>query len=119
MFNLKRPCKTCPFKADQGTSFSLGKSRLEEIFSAIAFQCHSTIDYDSFEDPIARQGDKPQQCAGLMSLLHRDNRPNAIMQIAERLGYFDGNKLDHSGVYNSIAECMRDHTKRVSRRVKK
>ncbi len=44
-----------------------------------AFQCHKTIDYDNFDDPAARAGDKPQQCAGLVALLRNADMPNAIM----------------------------------------
>ena len=45
MFKLKRPCTNCPFRKGQGELFELGQSRLLEIFDAVAFQCHRTIDY--------------------------------------------------------------------------
>jgi len=105
MFDLKRPCKTCPFRKGQGELFGLGTERLNEIIEAVSFQCHSTVDYNS-DDPTKRQGDKPQQCAGLMSLLSRENKPNQLMQVGERLGGFFPERLDHSIVYASLADAF-------------
>jgi hypothetical protein len=109
MFKLIRPCENCPFRIGQGERFQLGRLRLEEIFNAVSFQCHKTVDYEQFDDPKERQGKHPQQCAGLMSLLHRAGRHNQIMQIAERLGYFDPNKIDHSEVYSTIDDAIKAH----------
>lgn len=85
MFDLKKPCRNCPFRKGQGELFNLGTARCLEIFNGAAFQCHKTVDYDHEGDPYLRQGKAPQQCAGVMSLLHRANLPNQIMQVAERL----------------------------------
>lgn len=111
MFDLKRPCKTCPFRVDRGDTFGFSAKKLAEIIAAPAFQCHSTVDYEHYGHPRKQQGDKPQQCAGLMSLLHRADKPNQIMQVAERLGHFDPNRLDHSEVYPSIRACAKAHSK--------
>lgn len=95
MFDLKSPCKSCPFRIGRGEKFRLPPDRLREIMTAEAFQCHATVDYSADEgDRVARAGDKPQQCAGLMAVLHRINRPNTIMQIASRLGHLDLDALD-------------------------
>jgi hypothetical protein len=88
-FKLIRPCATCPFRKGQGALFAMPRPRLRAIFSAIAFQCHKTVDYSKFEDDMARQGKHPQQCAGLMSILHRAGSDNTIMQVGQRMGYFD------------------------------
>lgn len=109
MFKLTRPCNNCPFRKGQGKLFGMHRFRLREIFGAVAFQCHKTVDYDA-EDEADRHGDKPQQCAGLMSLLHRAGRSNTIMQVGERLGSFNPSRLDHSDVYESIEACEADHT---------
>jgi hypothetical protein len=109
MFKLTTPCTNCPFRKGIGETFKLEKDRLEEIFQAAAFQCHKTVDYDHFNDPIGRQGDKPQQCAGLMSLLYKAGKPNQIMQVAQRLGYFDPDKLDHEASYSTLKECLKAH----------
>lgn len=92
MFDLKRPCSNCPFRKGQGELFQFPLLRLWEIKHATAFQCHKTVDYNHFDDSDKRQGKHPQQCAGLMAILQRENCANSIMQVAER---FD---IDLSGL---------------------
>lgn len=115
MFKLIRPCVNCPFRIGQGEKFGLQRERLREIFDAPAFQCHKTVDYDSGAvdqdgEDLPQPGDKPQQCAGLMSLLHRAGEPNQIMQVAERLGFWDPATLDHADVYATIDAAIAAHT---------
>jgi hypothetical protein len=110
MFDLKRPCHNCPFRKGQGELYSLGAERCLEIFDATSFQCHQTVDYEHWDEPHGRQGKHPQQCAGVMSILHRANLPNQIMQIAERTGFADFSKLDHSQVYEGIGEALDAHS---------
>lgn len=110
MFKLKKPCKHCPFRKGQGELFNLGTDRCLEIFNGDAFQCHETVDYDHEEDPYLCQGKNPQQCAGVMSLLHRANLPNQIMQVAERLGAVNFSELDHTNVYDDIADAIEAHS---------
>lgn len=43
---------------------------------------------------VVYKNDAPQQCAGVMAILHRENRPNDAMQIAERLGLWNPATLD-------------------------
>jgi hypothetical protein len=109
MFDLIRPCSTCPFRKGQGERFQLHPERLAEILIAPAFQCHKTVDY-SADDGKPNAGDAPQQCAGLMSLLHRAGCPNQIMQIGERLGGFFPDRLDHRTVYDSLRTALKAHT---------
>lgn len=110
MFDLKRPCVSCPFRRGVGSTFGLGEGRIKEIFEASAFQCHRTVDYDRWDDPAGRAGDRPQQCAGLMAVLHRSNRHNQIMQIAERLTNFDPASVDPAGeAYASCEEALAVH----------
>lgn len=114
MFDLKRPCVNCPFRIGQGSLFQLGRQRIEEIVEATAFQCHKTVDYSNFEDAEARAGDRPQQCAGLMAVLHRSGRHNQIMQVAERLTDFDPATVDPDGVaYRSIDDAMAAHVRGI------
>lgn len=113
MFDLKRPCLNCPFRRGLGSTFMLPSQRLREIFDAPAFQCHKTVDYDRFDDKEARAGDRPQQCAGLMAVLHRSGSPNQIMQVAERLTGFDAGMVDPAGeAYGSIDEAAAAHAGR-------
>ncbi|APZ81834.1 hypothetical protein vBEliSR6L_69 [Erythrobacter phage vB_EliS_R6L] len=90
--------------------FELGEARLDEILAAPAFQCHKTVDYSQYDDAEARAGDRPQQCAGLMAVLHRSGQHNQIMQVAERLTDFDPASVDPDGVaYASIADARAAH----------
>lgn len=109
MFDLKRPCNNCPFRKGMGERFQLAPERLHEIFDAPAFQCHKTLDTSAEDGTPERKGDHPQQCAGLMSLLHRAGRDNQITQVATRLSDFDPANLEHSSVYDSIDDCLRAH----------
>jgi hypothetical protein len=109
MFDLKRPCSNCPFRKDTGRNFALGADRLDEIMASSAFQCHKTVDYDHFDDPEKRSGDRPQQCAGLMALLDAEDQPNQIMQVASRLGCLDTSQLNHSEAYASFADAYAAH----------
>jgi hypothetical protein len=112
MFDLMRPCVTCPFRKGLGSHFQL--RRLEDIRRDVAFQCHKTVDYEAWNDEVKRQGDRPQQCAGLMALLHRMNEPNQIMRVAERIGVLDCAKLDpENEVYATWAEAVRAHEEGV------
>lgn len=113
MFKLRTPCATCPFRKGVGETFQLPRLRLMEILRAQAFQCHKTVNYNDFDDPLARQGEHPQQCAGLMSLLHRAGEPNQIMQVGERFRAFDPSKLTHADVYDTIKDAIKAHSKRV------
>jgi hypothetical protein len=109
MFDLKRPCITCPFRKGQGERFQLDRKRLEEIKSATAFQCHKTVQYKYFNDSRKRQGDKPQQCAGLMAVLIREKRATPIMRVAELFGV-DLTGIDPDGeAYGSWAEVLEAH----------
>lgn len=93
MFDLMSPCVNCPFRKGVGSRFQLTPARLEEIRRAPAFPCHKTIVLDD-EDRQAPHSPNAQQCAGLMALLHREGRPNQIMQVADRLGAIDLGALD-------------------------
>ena len=86
MFDLKRPCSDCPFTRSHASAYQLPPERLADIKAAPAFQCHKTLDSVS-KTPCA-----PQQCAGLMAVLHANGTPNAIMQVASRI--IDHNPAD-------------------------
>ena len=126
MFDLKQPCVNCPFRKGQGSLFRLHQERITQIVKGDAFQCHKTVEYHDESDgpfididgdagfdeqwaPITSM-DKAQQCAGLMAVLHREGRPNAIMQVAERLGEFDPALLDPKGeAYQTLDAARRAH----------
>ena len=109
MFDMKRPCVSCPFRRGMGERFQLRPQRLQSIKRANSFQCHKTVDYDEDGDG-EPGGDKAQQCVGLMAVLHRIKLPNQIMQIAERLGGFNPETLDPDGeAYADWREVLDAH----------
>jgi hypothetical protein len=110
MFDLKRPCKNCPFRKGVGETFQLSPARLREIKHGPAFQCHKTVDYSEWDDPEKRAGDRPQQCAGLMAVLAREGATNTIMQVAERFGHLDLRTLDpNNEAYETWASVLEAH----------
>lgn len=114
MFDLKRPCVNCPFRRGQGSRFGLHPKRLRDIINGVAFQCHKTVDYSRWDNREKRSGDRPQQCAGLMAVLHRSERHNQIMQVAERLTDFDPATVDpNREAYASVEEATRAHVEGV------
>lgn len=110
MFDLKRPCVNCPFRKGQGSRFRLTLDRLLGVIGGVAFQCHKTVDYRDAEEGGPQPGDRPQQCAGLMAVLHRSGRDNQIMQIATRLGSLFPEELDPADeAYGSVEEATAAH----------
>lgn len=112
MFDLKRPCVNCPFRKGQGHLFQLPSERLKEIVEGIAFQCHKTLEFT--EDGENNHGDNPQQCAGLMAVLHKEGRHNQIMQIAERTGFLNPDDLKLEDAYDSLEEVFKAHSGKMA-----
>lgn len=102
MFDHKKPCNNCPFRRSQAKKYNLGKERITEIVNATAFECHKTTGVAASKKP-------PQQCAGLMALLHSANKPNQIMQVAQRLTNYDPATIDKTDTYATIEEAIKDH----------
>lgn len=88
-FDLKTPCKDCPFIKGSSTNTTLPDERLDQIVSDIrhgmSFTCHKTLEKPSCEQ---------QHCAGAMIFLEREERPNQMMRIAERVRSYDYTKLN-------------------------
>lgn len=108
MFDLKRPCKDCPFRRSRAGAYRLKPERLEEIRTATAFQCHKTADYSAGDDE-GRSGDKPQQCAGLMAVLHAQKTPNQIMQVAQRLISYDPGRIETLDTFPTWEDVQKAH----------
>lgn len=92
MFELKIPCKDCPFVCGSSTNTTLAEGRIEGIIDDLhadkTFSCHKTINYDDRDDT-----SNNQFCAGAMNYLIKEGIPNQPMQIAQRLGLMDTSKL--------------------------
>ncbi len=114
-FDLVRPCADCPFRSDRPGYLRadrvrgiLGGGKGRHWWPAVSFPCHKTIDYAETGTMIPPSA---QQCAGLMIILHRENRPNDAMQIAQRLGLWNPAKLDMSApVYASTDDAIKAQT---------
>jgi hypothetical protein len=112
-FDLTRPCGNCPFRNDihfglrpERVRGILGGGKGRDWFPAPSFPCHKTIEYTDDDGAIIPA--TAQQCAGVMIILHRENRHNDAMQIAERLGLWDSSKLNLTApVYASTAAAIR------------
>jgi len=93
-FDLKKPCKDCPFIKGSSTNTTLEEGRLRGIVEDIqdndmSFTCHKTLGYDGKEA-------SEQHCAGAMIYLERIGqygKPNQVMRLAERLGMYKRDEL--------------------------
>lgn len=105
-----RPCTHCPFRRD-APGFLHG-DRAEEIADSLlvsgqSFTCHETNDYDWKSGEAVVTIDS-KHCAGAALVLLAEGRPNQLMQVAERLGYWqepEGQEL----VFDSLVEFVRHH----------
>ena len=75
---VKRPCVNCPFVPNAFPS--LGHGRADQIAQSLlkgdSFTCHKTT-YNAAPTVKA--------CAGAIAVLLKENRPNTLMQLSERL----------------------------------
>lgn len=113
-FNLKKPCKDCPFRTDNG--FMLTVPRVREISESLlrgeSFPCHKTTRHDDEGDYCPDSG-REMHCAGAMIMLERMERPNQIMRVAERLGWYDRNGLDMAApVFESNVRMINTYKER-------
>lgn len=128
-FDLKKPCRECPFRTDSLKGW-LGKERAADIIDGMyvkdqTFSCHKTVEYS--EDLDEETGDQlinnrvnEQHCAGAMILMERKGRANQLMRIAERLRIYDRNKLKmDSPVFQTQKEFIKHHTEHRASRTKK
>jgi hypothetical protein len=112
-FDLKKPCSTCPFRHDVQPFLTL--PRAKEILGEIidedkTFSCHKHNSFD--DDGDVRETKNSQHCAGALILLERANRPNQLMRIAERIGYYDRRKIDMTApVYSSKTAMLAAYRK--------
>lgn len=114
-FDMRKPCPRCPFRSDITQYLTSG--RCDEILTAITdqqqtFSCHKTIETVEDDDgnTDTRSTSDSQHCAGALILLEHEERPNQMMRIMERLGFYDRTKLDmDSPVYESVEDMQEAH----------
>jgi len=112
-YNLKRPCKHCPFRNDIRPF--LRPDRAEEIADSLVrgeFPCHETLDYsDCGNDSAPQDTEKTAHCAGALIMLEHMERPSQMMRICERLGMYDHRQLDMtSPVFTSADDFIHAQT---------
>jgi len=128
-FNLKSPCKDCPYRTDKEPFITQG--RAEELARALLgdgfFYCHKYVDYDLVEEsePLddidaeeQMEGEfyagteSDQMCAGSMIMLEHMGQANQMMRIAERLGMYDHTQMDmEAPVFKSSDEFIKHHAR--------
>lgn len=110
-FNLTKPCKDCPFRSDVRPY--LTTRRVREIIAGLigaqaTFACHKTTKCDDEGETIETR--KTEHCAGALILLERQGKPNQLMRISERLGFYDRTKLDMDApVYRDPRAMIQAH----------
>ncbi len=88
MFDRLKPCKTCPFRTDEHAVRYLGEDRAQEIVDSLMSDCSFTC-HDDLDSPERER----QHCVGAMILLEKNDTPNQIMRIGERIGVYDRHAL--------------------------
>lgn len=107
-FDLKTPCKHCPFRTD--VKPFLRFERAVDIAISItdhdrSFPCHKTTRHDDDGEYVPTQ--KEQHCAGASIMLEKMRMPNQMMRIASR-GAYDRNALDMDApVYENVDAMLR------------
>lgn len=109
-FDLKRPCKDCPFRKD--VTPYLRPDRAAEILDAIerqdqSFTCHKTISGEQQSDEGYVPGETDQFCAGALIMLEKMGSPNRLPRIAEFLKIYDPTQLrGHDNVFDSRTDMI-------------
>lgn len=91
-FDLKQPCKTCPFRLSEPSSPGEQAMVWSGIFKADhSMTCHDTIIRDAAGNAIPHA--KEQHCAGAMLVLEAQGRRNDAMQAAVASGDYRPEEL--------------------------
>jgi hypothetical protein len=119
-FDLRKPCPQCPFRPSAGSY--LHPARAREIAEAVTkgnvtFTCHKTIsgeiEDEDADDQVYRPGHGDQMCAGATLFIEKCGVSNQMLQIAERLGLRDPNRvIPIEDIYESVEDMERGHARR-------
>ncbi|WP_322489413.1 hypothetical protein [Chloroflexus sp.] len=115
MFNLKRPCRDCPFRTDipgylRGTR---ARGIIDDLLGndMHGFACHKTTATveadDGFSETVCT--DESQQCAGALALTYKLGRPNVAARLAVFTGDLDLDALDQEGQVAASREAFIIH----------
>jgi hypothetical protein len=110
-YTMRKPCKNCPFRTD--IEGYLSRARAREIANGLlsggTFSCHKTNDFEDNDEGWTDTVETPdsQHCGGALIFLEKQEQPNQMMRIAERLGLYDMRKLDMDApVFESAREFI-------------
>lgn len=93
MFNLKKPCKDCPFHKESFMRSTLSEGRMEEIVHGLiveegTFHCHKTTHGKAKTE---------QHCAGAILMIeNHSTKATQPLRMAERLGLYKKDEMDFS-----------------------
>jgi hypothetical protein len=97
-YTMTKPCKNCPFRTDIAGYLSPARAReiAAGLLSGATFTCHKTNEFEEGDEGWTETVETPssQHCGGALIFLEKQERPNQMMRIAERLGLYDMRKLD-------------------------
>lgn len=102
-FDLKTPCKDCPFRPS--VQFSLAPGRRRDIAESLkddhnVFPCHKTAH---------RHKKNRQHCAGAMLLLFKEGRTNIMMRIAMMRGKLNPEQMKPTDdIYPTLDDFAKD-----------
>jgi hypothetical protein len=111
-YDLKRPCPNCPFRRDRHGFLNRAPEIAQALRDGGEFACHQTTVAVEGDDGTCERMDvtDSKMCAGALAVMERDNGPNQMMRIAERLGMYDHTRLDPGApVFDSLAEFVAHH----------
>lgn len=107
---LTAPCENCPFRTDVRPYISAARAKTitDALLRGESFPCHKTIDYRFSAK--GRVTKNTKMCGGAAVMLAHMDQPNAIMQVAERLGCLDTENIKkNSPVYKTPEEMIEAH----------
>jgi hypothetical protein len=85
------PCAECPFLNTPKMRSAFTLARLRQFADNGEFPCHKTAS-ESEEGFVANE--KSVACAGMLIFNEKRERPNQMMRVSERLGFYDRSKLN-------------------------
>lgn len=106
-FDLKRPCKDCPFRRD--VPGYLRPGRMEEILASLdrgTFPCHKTTGADGRPEFAEHS-----VCAGSLVFLQKSGTDSFIVRLAQGLKLYDPSGMDlESPVFDNAGDLCRHHS---------
>lgn len=112
-FDLKQPCKDCPFKKSTPKHKGIASSLIEYSGfidqGTFAHTCHKTDKRADSPEGRKFKG-TPRHCAGALILMRNDPQcMSNYIAARSQIGLIDLNKIKDTGVYKSFKEMALDY----------